>query len=317
MGELRIGTCSWAESSLIDSGFYPGSENRPAKRLRYYARFFDTVEVDSTFYAMPAQETVYRWAARTPPRFLFNVKAFGLFTFHPVVVTRLPPWARGAAPQKKERVTLWDLPLGVRRQLWAYFKRSVGHLAGMGRMGYLLFQLPPWFKFSRKNLEYFTRISEVAAPMKVAVEVRHRSWFDEENRQPFLKTLERENIAYVGVDEPELAWTVPPEWPRTASWGSVLRFHGRNRRAWRKKGATVQERFAYRYDSAELEGWKDRIAGQVWKEGRVFVMFNNCYRDWAVESARKMQALFGFAPERGPRQMTLTEGIGLNDGGIP
>src|SRR5215813_12509890 len=97
MGEIQVGTASWTDRTLIESGWYPPEATNPAKRLGYYARQFPLVEVDATYYALPAERTAEAWAARTPAGFTFNIKAFSLFTQHPTPVTALPKDLRPAA----------------------------------------------------------------------------------------------------------------------------------------------------------------------------------------------------------------------------
>ncbi|HEY3255777.1 MAG TPA: DUF72 domain-containing protein, partial [Polyangiaceae bacterium] len=83
MARIFVGTASWTDKTLIASGrFYPAKENTPEDRLRYYASQFPLVEVDSSYYAIPEARVAQFWAGRTPPSFLFNVKAFRLLTGH-------------------------------------------------------------------------------------------------------------------------------------------------------------------------------------------------------------------------------------------
>ncbi len=107
MGEILVGTAGWTDRSLIASGWYPADANNAEKRLRYYARQFPLVEVDATYYALPAEQTARAWAERTPAGFTFNLKAFSLFTQHPPPVKALPADLREAAGQAgKDRVYL-------------------------------------------------------------------------------------------------------------------------------------------------------------------------------------------------------------------
>ena len=110
MEQIRVGTASWTDKTLIDSGWYPPEATTAEKRLRYYARQFPLVEVDSTYYALPAEQTAAMWAERTPASFTFNVKAFSLFTQHPTPVKALPADLREAAGKTgKDRVYLKDV----------------------------------------------------------------------------------------------------------------------------------------------------------------------------------------------------------------
>jgi len=235
-GRIRIGTCSWADRGLVASGWYPPSARTAAARLAFYGAAFDTVEVDSTFYAIPEQASAFQWAARTPPGFLFNVKAWGLFTWHSVKYETLPEWVRHEIPRPESgRLDFQGLPRELRPVLWKRFTSALEPLRTMDRMGYLLFQLPTKASFSPVMMRYLERVAEVTPPFRTAVEVRNRSWMEKGNRESFLSLLKGANMAYVAVDEPELDWTVGRDFPVTATWGAVARFHGRNREGWTKK----------------------------------------------------------------------------------
>lgn len=306
MGEIRVGVCSWDDRGLRGSGWYPASLRNAGARLGYYAERFDTVEVDSVFYALPREEWIFRWVSRTPPGFLFNIKAFGLFTWHRVPVRALPLWAREGLAPGASQVTLDDLPRETRLSLWERFVQALAPLHRMGRMGYLLFQFPPWVRPGGRLEAYVRRLASLARPLRLAVEVRHRSWWDDPHRGRLLDLLRRENVAYVAVDEPDLPWTMPPEWPRTASWGTVARFHGRAAEAWSRPGASVEERFRYLYAPEELRPWRDRVWAQASQEGKVFVMFNNCGGEGAVRGAALLKGMLGLAPaEEGGEQRRL------------
>lgn len=305
MGDMKVGTCSWTDRSLTVSGWYPDNARDAYSRLRHYAASFNTVEVDSTFYAIPGEEVFYQWASRTDPGFLFNIKAFGLFTFHTLSLSALPVELRPRDLLQGSRVRIWELPKNARIALWENFISKVLILKSMNRLGYLLFQFPPWIVFSEKNLNWFRRIGNLAAPARIAIEVRHRSWLQEGNRERFLDLLRDQNIAYTAVDEPSLEWTVPPEWHVTATWGTVFRFHGRNTPAWDKREATVAERFNYLYDIEELRPFSDLAREKASEAGMVFLMFNNCFRDSAVRNALQMRALLGMDPDMPPGQGSL------------
>ena len=295
-GRIRIGTCSWADRGLVASGWYPPSARTAAARLAFYGAAFDTVEVDITFYAIPEQASAFQWAARTPPGFLFNVKAWGLFTWHSVKYETLPEWVRHEIPRPESgRLDFQGLPRELRPVLWKRFTSALEPLRTMDRMGYLLFQLPPKASFSPVMMRYLERVAEVTPPFRTAVEVRNRSWMEKGNRESFLSLLKGANMAYVAVDEPELDWTVGRDFPVTATWGAVARFHGRNREGWTKKGATVAEKFRYNYSDGELLSWEGAVRDAAERAGKVFLMFNNCYRDYAVKNALRMKCLLGVA----------------------
>src|ERR1700759_1990087 len=141
MGQVRVGTASWTDRTLIESGWYPPEANNPEKRLRYYARQFPLVEVDATYYALPAEQTARAWAERTPAGFTFNIKAFSLFTQHPTPVRALPADLRDAAAGAgKDRVSLRDVGGEVAGVAGARFLPAPEPLLGAGKLGAILFQ---------------------------------------------------------------------------------------------------------------------------------------------------------------------------------
>lgn len=109
MGRVLVGTTSWTEKTLIESGrFYPPQANTAEERLRYYATQFPVVEVDSTYYGLPSERNALLWAERTPPGFVFHVKAFRLFTQHQTPPQALPRDVRerlGPPPRKISTTT--------------------------------------------------------------------------------------------------------------------------------------------------------------------------------------------------------------------
>src|SRR5258708_6606212 len=155
MGQVRVGTASWTDRTLISSGWYPPEADTPERRLRYYARQFPLVEVDATYYALPAEQTAAAWAARTPARFTFNIKAFSLFTQHPTRVAALPADLRPAAEKAgKDRVYLKDVDPAVAVQAWDRFLAALEPLREAGKLGTILLQFPHSCPISRSPKDY-------------------------------------------------------------------------------------------------------------------------------------------------------------------
>ena len=101
MGDILVGTSSWTDPTLIQSGrFYPSSAKTAEARLQFYASRFNLVEVDSSYYSMPAERTARLWVERTPQNFVFDVKAFRLFTMHPTPAKALPKDVKEALPSE-------------------------------------------------------------------------------------------------------------------------------------------------------------------------------------------------------------------------
>lgn len=291
---IRAGICSWADKSLGASGFYPRGVMTPAARLAWYAERFDTVEIDSTFYAPADASYAFRWVAGTPKGFKFGVKSFALFTTHAARWSSLPAWLREEVPRDAGAYVRRDeIPHELRVRLFEEFAAPVHTLNDAGKLAYLLFQFPPSFVFSRASLSYIRSIRSIAGRLPLAVEVRSSTWLADECAETFFSELERQNIAYVAVDEPDVGWSVPGVMRRTAEWGSVVRFHGRAEAAWRKRRASVHERFDYEYTREELEEWRDRVRAADERGGTTYLMFNNCVSDKAVRGASMMLEVMG------------------------
>jgi uncharacterized protein YecE (DUF72 family) len=289
MTQIRVGTAGWTDKSLIDSGWYPSGASNPEKRLKYYASQFSLVEVDSAYYALPAERTAEAWAARTPAGFTFNIKAFSLFTQHPTLVKALPADLREAAGKAgKERVYLKDVDPEVTGEAWARFLAALEPLRASGKLGAILLQFPPWFPISRSNKEYILACAERAAPRRVCVEFRNHTWMAEENQKETLEFLSAHQLPYVCVDEPQgYSNSVPPVLAATSDL-AVIRLHGHSDQ-WESKD--IQERFRYRYDEKELKEWAANARKLAEDAEETNVVFNNCYRDYAHVNAGQLAGL--------------------------
>ncbi len=271
---VRIGTCSWADESL-SKYFYP--RGLPAReRLAYYAERFDTVEVDSTFYRLPDEGMVAGWAERTPPNFTMHVKAFGLMTRHPVLADRLPADLRDAMPVD-ERGRVDRPPRELRGEVFQRFLEALEPLRREGKLGGILFQLPPYVVFKPQSFEYLEWSREQLGEDEMLVEFRHRSWLDEENRAETLSLLERLAATHVIVDAPrsESAKNLVPTVLALTSRTAYVRFHGRNLSTWNKRGGSAAERFDYLYSDDELAEWVDPLRELAGKTEQAFAFFNN------------------------------------------
>jgi hypothetical protein len=137
VGNVYYGACSWTDRTLIDAGtFYPVKARNAADRLAYYASQFPIVEVDATYYALPSERNAHLWVERTPPDFLLNIKAFGLFTHHPVVIERLPAAVKELLPAtiaEKTRVYLRDIPEEAEKLIWEMQAQGLAPLAAAGK----------------------------------------------------------------------------------------------------------------------------------------------------------------------------------------
>ncbi len=281
-----MGTASWTDRTLIASGWYPPEANTPEKRLRFYARQFPLVEVDATYYALPAERTAATWAERTPAGFTFNIKAFSLFTQHPTPVKALPADLRDAAAKTgKDRVYLKDVDPEVTDQAWDRFLAALEPLRGAGRLGAILLQFPPWFPIGRANKDYILACAQRAAPRRVCVEFRNYTWMTEDNQSETLDFLAAHQLPYVCVDMPQgYPSSIPPVLAATSDL-AVVRMHGHSDK-WTSKD--IYERFGYRYGEDELDEWAAKIRGLAAGAEVTDVVFNNCYSNYAQVNARQL-----------------------------
>jgi uncharacterized protein YecE (DUF72 family) len=290
---IRIGTASWTDPTMVAPGvFYPDGVASPEARLRYYASRFPLVEVDSTYYAVPARRMGVLWAERTPAQFVFNVKAHALMTGQPTETARLPKLVRGALPapiRDKTRLYAKDLPLELQDEIWAMFLDALEPLRAEHKLGAILLQYPRWVRPSRASAALIEDARRRLGDRLAAVEFRHRDWMADRLRDRTLALLERNGFAYVCVDEPPgLESSVPPVAAVTSEALAVVRFHGRRAEFWEGKVATVSERFRYLYDEAQLGDWVAKVAELAERAGELHLIFNNCYANYGTTNAVEM-----------------------------
>ncbi len=286
MGDIKVGTASWTDRTLLDSGWYPASADTPEKRLSYYARHFPLVEVDATYYSPPAERTARLWAERTPAGFTFNVKAFSLLTGHP---TRVSALYKDLRPDTDKRnVYPDDLPAQAYEEVWTRFLSALDPLVEAGKLGALLFQFPPWFTIKRANKQYLLEVERRCAPLRPVFEFRHASWFDGDNAEETLGFLREHELPFVCVDMPQgHKSSVPPVLAATADL-AVVRFHGHSDK-WTSKD--IHEKFGYDYSKRELRDWAPKLRELAGQTGQTHVLMNNCYQDYAQRNATTLAGL--------------------------
>jgi uncharacterized protein YecE (DUF72 family) len=298
---IRVGICSWTDAALIEDGsFYPRRSMSAEARLRYYARFFDTVEVNSAYYAIPDPRHARLWADRTPPGFLFNVKAYSLLTGHHPRAETLPAELRATLPSGAARTRRGEVehasfaPEAVDFAT-RLFGSALAPLAAAAKLGYVLFQLAPWVRFDERWLVYLASLPRRLPGMTVAVEFRHRSWFPDHMGET-LAALRAAGLAHVVVDGPVAAGAVPRVATATAGT-AVVRLHGRNAEGWlrqlRGEEPAVREKYDYLYAEAELRELLPDVDRLGEETERVFVSFNNNNRAYPVQNALMMKRLLG------------------------
>jgi uncharacterized protein YecE (DUF72 family) len=269
---VLIGTCNW----LDHKGFYPpelDKSSRAKEKLTYYASQFPIVEVDSTYYGIPKPDVAMGWVERTPDDFIFNVKAYRTLTGHG---TRDEP-KRPATPGEESD-----------------FIELLKPLRAAGKLGAVHYQFAPWVTHSVKAREALLEVRERHPGDKVAVEFRHRSWYEPEALAQTTELLKEADITLVAVDAPQIgSATAPPLLAVTSPGLLIVRFHGRNYKTWYGKGATSADRFDYVYQADEFASWKRRLHDVEDKVEEMHLLMNTNAGSQGPDNARLLASVLG------------------------
>ena len=260
-GAIYIGTSGWSYpkgKGTWTGYFYPiGKINE----LEYYSQFFNTVEINSTFYRPPNSGYVENWVRLTPGDFLFAVKLWQKFT-HPGMYQ--------AATGEVAAISQTDIDL---------FKHSLAPLYESGKLGALLAQFPPSFKNDRHSQQILSAVIRTFGQYRLAVELRHRSWSDDRQTAELLR---EHNVAWVQVDEPKFPSSIAADIPLTADM-AYFRFHGKNRDTWWTGDS--ETRYQYLYSPEEIRELADKMRPALAQARLTFAFFNNHWRGYAPRNA--------------------------------
>ncbi len=254
-GPIRVGTSGYSFADWVGP-FYP-SKTRSSDMLSYYQRFFNTVEINATYYRIPSPATMERMAERTPADFQFMVKTPGALTHK--------------RDRDNESVDL--------------FMRAIEPLRVAGKFSGALAQFPYSFKFSEEAQTYLQWVQGNLAESPLFIEFRHDSW-DNPVLEPMLTEL---GVGFCSVDEPALPGLYPPKGLLVGDV-AYLRFHGRNEKDWWNGG---DKRYDYLYKKSELEQWTTFVNDLATQARQTYIFFNNCHSGHAVMNARMMEELLG------------------------
>jgi uncharacterized protein YecE (DUF72 family) len=291
---IAVGTCNWADHT----DFYPPELERGRRqkdKLTFYAAYFPIVEIDTTFYGIPRPRVVEAWTERTPASFRFNIKAYRSLTGH----EREDGRPRRPTPEEERD-----------------FMAALAPLRESGKLVAVHYQFPPWFTNRPEAREWLLAARDRHPDDLLAVEFRHRSWYDGD-AWPATEDLLRElDCVYVGVDSPQIgSATAPPLLAITSRRLCITRFHGRNRQTWYSGGPTSGERFNYLYTPSELAEWVPAIRAASDDGVPVHVLLNNNNSNYAVVNAFDFGALLGLRLPRPPEP--VIEMLRQRDGAVP
>lgn len=260
---MQTASASELQDGLIPGEKAPGTDTFTPRHyeLEYYSRFFNTVEVNSTFYRPPDPHVSEGWARKTPDGFLFAVKLWQKFT-HPAMYRE--------ATGEVVAISAADAEI---------FKTDLDPLVKSGKMGALLAQFPPSFTADGYGKQILKAVLNTFTEYRLAVELRHKSWSDDPCTA---EILIKHNACWVQIDEPKFDFSIASEVPPTSDI-SYFRFHGRNAEMWWK--GDVETRYMYLYSEAEINQLAQKVAGANANSTLTFAFFNNHYKANAPRNA--------------------------------
>lgn len=281
-GQIRIGTAGWSYKDW-EGVFYPDEmRRRKIHPLEYLARFFDTVEINTSFYGHIRPELGKLWCrkvAAVNPNFLFTAKLHRSFTHSPAAMIG-PTSAATIQPTDEDE---------------AKAREGLDVLASEGKLGALLIQFPVSFKNTSLNREYLEQLLRQMIEYPRVVEVRHSSW----NNPETLAEFARWNTGFCNIDQPTLGRSLEPT-EHVTSPIAYVRLHGRNYEQW-FEADRGEDRYNYLYSEAELEDWKSRIEAVSARAPKTFVVTNNHFESKAGVNALQLKAMISgrrvYAPE--------------------
>jgi uncharacterized protein YecE (DUF72 family) len=262
---IYIGTSGWSYpkgEGTWKGNFYPAGK---VDELEFYSQYFNTVEVNSSFYRPPDPGMAQSWARRVPAGFLFAVKLWQKFT-HPNMFRE--------ATGEDAVIAAADVDL---------FRRSLEVLAGAGKLGALLAQFPPSFRNDDDGRRVLAAVAGAFGEYPLAVELRHRSWSDDSRTADLLREY---HAAWVQIDEPKFESSVAAELPLTASL-VYFRFHGRNAADWWT--GDNETRYRYLYSAEEIKDLAERVRAAAAQAELLFAFFNNHWKAWAPRNATDLK----------------------------
>ncbi len=258
---IKIGTAGWSYADWVGT-VYPRLRPRGFHQAEYLARYFDTLEINTSFYRPVRPEHARVWALRVAykQQFLFTAKLHRSFTHE-----------RNAGPRQEHE-----------------FRAMVDVLMESGRLGAVLAQFPWSFKHTRENRLYLAELLEQFADYPMVVEMRHGDWLS----RPFLDLLKERGAGFCNMDQPTLSHGMEPTSVVTGKIGYV-RLHGRNYKSWFAGGESEMrhERYNYLYSAAELEPWRRRVQQMAETAQTTYVIANNHYQGKAAANALELSSM--------------------------
>jgi uncharacterized protein YecE (DUF72 family) len=266
---IRIGTAGWSHKDW-EGIFYPsGMQHKKIHPLEYLGRFFDTAEINTSFYGPLKAEHAKLWSRRVAtvnPNFLFTAKLYRAFTHSPIE----PTSAATIRPTDEDEIKT---------------REGLDALASEGKLGALLIQFPISFKNTSLNREYLERLLRQFIEYPRVIEVRDSSWDNPET----LAFFAQKDVSFCNIDQPLLGKSLAPTQHVTAPVAYV-RLHGRNYSDWFNSDDR-NDRYNYLYKERELESWKDRIENIAEKAQTTYVITSNYFEGKSAVNALQLKSM--------------------------
>lgn len=259
---IRVGPAGWSYEDW-EGIVYPPKKGSKFDPLAYLADFFDTIELNNTFYRPPSQQMGKSWAKRVEsnPKFQFTAKLYRGFTHEREVLTE--------ADENS-------------------FKSGLQPLIESGRLGALLLQFPYSFHNNEENRTYLKELADKFKEYPLVLEVRHASW----DRSLAYEFLRENQIGFCNIDQPQVSYSIGATKKVTSPIG-YLRLHGRNVKEWFREGAGRDARYDYLYNEFEIFELTERVRQIAEQAEKTFVITNNHYRGQAICNALEIKAKLG------------------------
>lgn len=262
---INIGLTGWSDHPLIASD--------RKRKLEDYASHFPFVEMDTSYYGIPSEKSIQSWINKTPDSFQFIPKAFYPMTLH-------KPWEENV-------MTIEDV--------FDLYKVRFYPMLAAGKIKSFLFQFPPFFRYSEKNLQYLTKVRYMMTSLPVAIEFRHASWYSKENRKHTLNFLKNNNFIHVVVDQPQTpSNSVPTTLKASNKRFTLYRLHGQNYSGWLNANEDTnwrKNRTLHDYTQEELLKIKENTLLLEKQSSEVAVIFNNNSGGHAAKNANELKKM--------------------------
>lgn len=277
---ITLGLTGWSDHVLI-------APNRK-KKLEDYASHFPFVEMDTSFYGIPSEKSIQTWMDKTPNTFQFIPKAYQAMTRHQD----------------------WEKHFESMEEMFDTFKVRFYPMVREKRIKAFLFQFPPFFHCSQKNVNYLNRVGKLMGTLPVAIEFRHRSWYSEKNRVNTLALLKKNFFIHTVIDQPQTPGnSVPSVLESTNKKLTLYRLHGQNYSGWLNAGddpAWRANRTLHDYSKDELLEIKENTLNLAKQSKEVAVIFNNNSGGHAAKNAKELQEMLDLEfDDLNPRQLNL------------